>query len=66
MIPRTELVKDTGVDFTSISKVKVVKEVKNCNYPLGLSSSDQKECFGCKIRKEFSTISAKAIDFEYY
>ena len=58
MIPRTELVKDTGVDFTSVSKAKVIKEVKNCNYPLGLSSSEQKKCLGCKIKKEFSTISA--------
>ena len=53
MIPRTELVKDTGVDFTSVSKTKVVKQVKNCNYPLGLSSSEQKSVSSAKLRKNF-------------
>jgi len=58
MIPKGELVQDTGVDITSVSKVKVVKEVRNCKYPLGLSLSKQRECLYCKIRREFSTISA--------
>jgi hypothetical protein len=58
MIPRSELIQDTGVDFTSVSKVKIVKEVRNCRYPFRISLSKKRECCGCKMRKEFATISA--------
>jgi hypothetical protein len=58
LIPTRELVRDTGLDSTSVSKEKIMKNVRNCCNPLRSLSSRPEQCYICKVRREFLTITA--------
>lgn len=58
MIPKGELIRDTGVDVTSVSKLKIAQKVKGCVNPFPFLLFKQKNCWICKLRKELLTILA--------